>query len=276
MISDNKTNVLFLADSLPKFQRTFFNRFEKVLSKCGIPFELLPNTNDIWAVDYMPVQITDERFIQFKYKPDYLNEYKDTISDVDKICKAIKLNPEKSTLIVDGGNIVRTSDKVIMCDKVFHENRKIPEKALIKQLKDLFQVDKLIFIPWNTDDFTGHADGMVRFIDNDTVLINDYTKDKPEFHKSFRMSLYNAGLDWEELPYNPPIDPTYTSARGLYLNYLQMSQAIIMPTFKSPFDDKAYKILEDIFKGQNIKTVESREIAKEGGVLNCISWNIKQ
>ncbi len=193
-----------------------------------------------------------------------------------EICKAIKVKPEKSKLIVDGGNIVRTSDKVIMCDKVFHENKDIPEKTLIKQLKDLFQVDKLVFIPWDTDDFTGHADGMVRFIDNDTVLINDYMKDKPEFHKSFRMSLYNAGIDWIELPYNPPIDPTFVSARGLYLNYLQMSQAIIMPTFKSTFDDKAYKILEDIFKGKIIKTVESSKIAREGGVLNCISWNIKQ
>ncbi len=79
-----------------------------------------------------------------------------------------------------------------------------------------------------------------------------------------------------ELPYNPPNDLTYVSARGLYLNYLQMSKAIIMPTFKSKFDDKAYKIMGDVFNGHTIETVESKEIAREGGVLNCISWNIKQ
>ena len=54
-----------------------------------------------------------------------------------------------------------------------------------------------------------------------------------------------------------------------------MEQAIILPTFKSQNDDKAYKVIEEVFKGQTIETIESSEIAREGGVLNCISWNIK-
>jgi len=274
MIQDGQTNKLFLADCLPVKHPKFFKKFETVLKKCDIPFKPLPGTKDIWAVDYMPVQISTGYFVQFIYNPDYLNEYRDKISNVDTICKAINVKTEKSKLIVDGGNVVRSTDKVIMCDKVFHENRYIPEKDLIKQLKELFQVDKLFFVPWDTDDFTGHADGMVRFIDSDTVLINDYSKEKPEFQKSFRMSLHNAGLNWKELPYNPPYDPTYTSAKGLYLNYLQMKQAVIMPTFKTKIDDKAYKVLEEVFRGQPIETVESNEIAREGGVLNCITWNI--
>jgi agmatine deiminase len=275
MVTDRETNFLYLAGCLLDKHPKFFKEFETVLKRCKISFERLPCTKDIWAVDYMPIQITTNEFIQFIYKPDYLNEYQDKISKVDSICKAINVKPYKIELIVDGGNVVRCLDKVIMCDKVFHENKKIPEKDLIKKLKELFKVDKLFFVPWDTDDFTGHADGMVRFIDSDTVLINDYSKEKPEFQKSFRMSLYNAGLNWKELPYNPPYDPTYISARGLYLNYLQMKQAVIMPTFKSKFDDKAYKILKEVFRGQAIETVDSNEIAREGGVLNCITWNIK-
>jgi len=224
----------------------------------------------------MPVQINKDKFVQFTYKPDYLylKKYQRTISDVDSICKEIKLTTQKSRLIVDGGNVSRTNDKVIMCDKVFHENKNIPEKDLIKQLKNLFEVDKLFFVPWDTNDVTGHADGMVRFIDNNTVLINDYSKENAEFQRSFRMSLHNAGLDWIELPYNPPYDPTFESAKGLYLNYLQMKQVVIMPTFKSKIDDKANKILRNTFKNQTIMTVDSNELAEEGGLLNCITWNI--
>lgn len=109
-----------------------------------------------------------------------------------------------------------------MCDKVFYENKNLSEKDVIKQLKELFQVEKLFFVPWDIYDFTGHADGMVRFIDNDTVLINDYLKENAEFQRCFRMSLHNAGLNWIELPYNTVDNPKSISAKGLYLNYLQM------------------------------------------------------
>jgi agmatine deiminase len=50
-------------------------------------------------------------------------------------------------LIVDGGNISRTTDKVIMCDKGFNENKNLSEKEVIKQIKELFQIDKLFFVP---------------------------------------------------------------------------------------------------------------------------------
>lgn len=136
MIADNETNFLYLADCLPKKQPIFFQRFESVLNNCKIKFELLPNTKDIWAVDFMPVQISADKFIQFVYNPDYLQSKTQlkTISDVDSICNAIGIIPIKSKLLIDGGNIIRSGDKVIMCDKVFKENPFINEKKLIKQL----------------------------------------------------------------------------------------------------------------------------------------------
>ena len=277
MINDRQTNKLFLADCLPDMQPKFFQRFEEVLNAFGIPYSFLPDTKDIWAVDFMPIQISKDKFVQFTYNPDYLQpkKYHKTISDVDSICKAINLTTQKSKLIVDGGNVSKTTDKVIMCDKVFHENKNLSEKEVIKQLHQFFQVDKLYFVPWDINDFTGHSDGMVRFIDNNTVLINDYSNENAEFQRCFRMSLHNAGLDYIELPYNPPNDPTLTSARGLYLNYLQMQQAIIVPTFKTKHDEQAIKVLEKVFKGQSITTVESNDLADEGGILNCITWNIQ-
>jgi len=274
MIADNETNSLYLADCLLKKQPIFFQRFEKVLDDCKIKFEFLSNTKDIWAVDFMPVQITKDKFVQFVYAPDYLKTKigQKTISDTDSICKAIGLTPKHSKLIIDGGNVIRSNDKVIMCDKVFKENPTINEKELIKQLKDIFEIDKLFFVPWDKSDFTGHADGMVRFIDSDRVLINDYSKEKPEFQRAFRMALHNAGLDWTEIPYNPKTK----GAEGIYLNYLQMNQAVIIPTFKDNADDKAIRIFETVFKGQHIATVDSNEVAEEGGILNCITWNIKK
>jgi len=278
MIQDIETNFLYLADKLKKEKYSaFLARFEKVLIANDIPFKYLSKTNDIWAVDFMPVQISTNKFVQFEYNPDYL-QYKTkrkTISDVDSICKSISVLTEKSKLIVDGGNVIRTNNKVIMCDKVFKENPNLSEKEIIKQLQDAFEVENLFFVPWDKSDFTGHADGMVRFIDSDTVLINTYLKESLEYQRSFRMALHNAGLDWIEVPYNPYDNKPSSSAEGVYLNYLQMKQAVIIPTFNRKEDDEAVKILEQVFIGQKIATLDSSEIAKEGGILNCISWNIQ-
>src|SRR5579863_10097868 len=187
MITDRQTNKLYLAECLKERQPTFFPRFEIVLNECNIQIHWLKNTKDIWAVDYMTIQISKEKFVQFRYNPDYLQlkKYQKTISDVDSICKVIPLTTQKSNLVVDGGNVIKAGNKVIMCDKVFAENKKINEKDLIKQLKELFQIDKLFFVPWDTDDYTGHADGMVRFINDETVLINKYWGENPEFERCF-------------------------------------------------------------------------------------------
>jgi len=277
MIPDKQTNFLYLADTLPKNYSNFFRQFEKVLNDSNINFQLLPNTKDVWAVDYMPIQIDKDSFVQFIYNPDYLRDtikWSKTISDVDIICKQINLLPKKSNIVVDGGNVTRTTDKVIMCDKIFTENPNIKEKNLIRELQELFQVDKLIFIPTHPIDFTGHADGMVRFYDSNTVLINDYSREPMEFQLKFRLALHNAGLNYIEIPYNPYDNKKNGHANGEYINFLQMQQAIIIPTFGIKEDDVVIKQFEQLFTGQRIATVDGNDLAFDGGILNCITWNI--
>lgn len=277
MITDAETNLLYLADCLPVKQPSFFRRFEKLLSDCSIAYKFLPNTKDIWAVDYMPVQVEENQFVQFVYNPDYLQSKRGhkTISDVDSICESIGVTVQKTNIVMDGGNVTPCTDKVIMCDKVFRENANVTEKRLIKKLEELFQVDKLYFVPQDRYDCTGHADGMVRFVDDNTVLINDYSKESSSFQMSFRMSLHNAGLDWIEVPYNPYNNKTNMQANGGYINFLQMKDVVIMPVFGMKEDEEAEKLFQRLFKGQTVTTINCNEIANEGGVLNCIRWNIK-
>jgi agmatine deiminase len=276
MITDEETNVLYLADSLPKLQVSFFPRFKKVLGDLNLSFEFMPGTKDIWAVDYMPIQVHQDKFVQFTYDPDYLQkkEYKKTISDVDAICNKMKLETHKSNLVVDGGNVVKGKDKVILCDKVFQENKHLSERELIAQLEALLEVSKIIFVPWDPWDFTGHADGMVRFVNDDMVLINDYGKEDKAFQRCFRMALHNAGLDWIELPYQPTTDPKSISAEGLYLNYLHLNGTLVVPTFNNDHDERAVWTLKQVFPNHTIATIECNDLAAEGGLLNCITWNI--
>ncbi len=277
MITDQQSNFLYLSEWLPEYHPIFYQEFEKILQAHNISYVLLKHTNDIWAVDFMPIQIEKDKFVQFVYKPDYLVNNKKNhkyITDASLACEAIDIYPMKSDIILDGGNLIRTKDKVLMTEKVFKENKQLSKKEVKKQLKEAFEVDNLFFVPFETDDKIGHIDGMIRFIDDNTVLINDYYFDKSSFPRSLKAALRKAKLDWVVLPYSPVYDTKSHSAKGFYINYLQMSQCIIMPTFNSTYDDEAYKVLQHVFKGKKIVTVDSKEVAKEGGVLNCITWNV--
>lgn len=278
MLTDNQTNFLYLAGKLKKGYPEFFQEFDKVLKDCKIAYEFLPYTKDIWAVDFMPVQVNRNKFISFRFKPDYLRGYPHLKTNPDKVLSALNLKTIRSEIILDGGNVIKAGNKIIMCDKVFHENKclkKTDVLKLISELEEYFEIDKIIFIPWDTGDYTGHADGMVRFIDDNTVIINDYNCQIDKgFQITLRAVLHNSELDYVEIPCNIQNGPD--SAAGLYINYLQMEQAVLMPVFNLKSDEKAYKNLSGIFSNKKVVTVECSDIAAYGGVLNCISWNIKK
>ena len=277
LITDDLTNRLLLADCLPEKFPDFFDGLSAVLQKCECEYTLLPNTKDIWARDYMPVQISENTFIQFKYKPDYLrtkNGLK-TISDVDSICDALQIERNKSNLILDGGNVVKTEDAVMMCEKVFSENPRFERKILEQMLRELFEVEKLWFLPHQPGDFTGHADGMVRFLDKNTLLINDYSGESKAFQKVFDSAIESTGLDTIKIPYNPYGNKSNDQANGIYINYLQMQNTLIIPVYGLREDEQAVCMFEQLFKGQKIETLDCNEIAEEGGVLNCISWTVR-
>jgi agmatine deiminase len=277
MITDSQTNFLYLADTLPTKYPDFYKRFEAVLNDCKIPFDFLPQTKDVWAVDYMPIQMELNKFVQFVYKPSYLKSEEElkTISDVDEICKTIGIETIKTDIVLDGGTVVHWKNKAIITDRVFKDNPRYERKQLIKELHEVLRVDNIYFIPEQPDDFTGHADGMLRFINEHTVVINDYTREAEYFQRTLNNAIKKAGLDFFTIPYNVYQNKDYDHANGCYINYLQMENTIIVPTFGMKEDEEAVRQLETIFAGQNIQTIESNEIAYGGGILNCITWNIR-
>jgi agmatine deiminase len=276
MITDQNTDFLYLADCLPTRYASFFARFEKVLKACNVAYAILPGTKDIWAIDYMPVQVEKNRFIQFVYNPDYLRNDKpgrESISPTREICEAIGLPTIHENLVLDGGNVIRASDKAILTDKVWKENPGLSKDAIHLALKNCFGVETIIIIPKDPYDFTGHADGMVRFYREDTVLINDYSKEK-SLQRRLHQALKEAGLQVIPLPYHPYGNKSNDMANGIYINFLQMKEVVIVPTYGLKEDEQVIQQIKELFPRQRVIGVDCQEIAREGGVLNCISWNI--
>lgn len=277
MITDSQTNFVYLTDTLSTKYPEFAKEFVSKLRLAKVPFGILPNTKDVWAVDYMPIQVSEKKFVRFTYKPDYLTSTKKwsrTISDVDAICEAIGIETTKSDFILDGGNISKWYDKVLMTTKVFTENKNIPELELIDQLKNLLEVNEILFVPVEKNDWLGHSDGMARFIYNDTVLINDFSREEQKDYIDFLGALNNAGLKWTVFPFGIYDNEDVNDAAGLYLNYLELKDHIFLPIFGKEMDNHAIEKAKEIFPNKDIITVTSNQPAKETGITNCLTWNI--
>jgi len=60
-------------------------------------------------------------------------------------------------------------------------------------------------LPTHKSDFTGDVDGLVGFVNDNTVLINAYGNEDRSFHLAVMIALNNAGLKTTELPFNPSL-----------------------------------------------------------------------
>jgi len=278
VITDNETNFVYLSEQLERKYKLFFDHLILIFQTNQVDFGLLPSTRDVWVRDFMPIQISENKFVQFIYNPDYLRKYKKwskIISDVSAICKKIGIETIELDIVIDGGNVVRERNKAILTNKIFKENPEYSEKDLLDKLSEVLEVDKIIIVPQEPKDWFGHADGMVRFYDEETVLINDYShEENQDFYVNFQMALHNAGLKYIEIPYNPYDNEKDYDARGLYINYLKMKDFLLLPVFDLEEDEQALRLFKYLYTNTRIEPINSKDIAKDGGVLNCITWNI--
>ena len=278
MISDFETNTIHFSELIStdnRFKETY-TQIKSILDSFNVVSKLIPKTKDIWSRDYMPIQINNTQFIEYRYDPDYLqgNEKgrRDLKTYPDIVCDSIKLPTEKTDLIMDGGNFVKSSDSVILTEKVVKENRHLYNKTdLIKEIQKTFKINKVVLIPQDKLDEYGHSDGMIRFIDNNTVLINHYYKNDTEL----LTRLKKAGFRTEIIDYKAKKKDKRNWA---YLNFLQTKDLILLPKFGIDEDLEAFEQIENFYPDykEKIRQVEMTDIVKYGGALNCITWTTKE
>lgn len=278
MISDREVNTIYFSERIKsdsRFSETS-NQLFSILDSFGSDYKFLSDTKDIWARDYMPIQVNDTKYIEFRYDPDYLQGQwkgcRDLKTYPDIVCDSLKLPIEKSDLIMDGGNFVKSSDCIILTDKIVKENRlSYSKNELIEKLRNIFQVDKVILIPWYKKEKYGHSDGVLRFIDNETVLISHYYK----IDKVLLYRLKADGLKTEFIDFNVK---KRDKRNWAYINFLQTKDLILLPKFRIDEDKQAFEQIENFYpdyKGR-IAQVDMTEIVKFGGALNCITWTTKE
>ena len=225
----------------------------------------------------MPIQINAERFVFFKYTPDYLQ---------DKTGLKIQTNPEdvfhnesnnlkkslsqSSTidLVIDGGNVVKCEDVVVMTDKVFVENKDKTPAEVERILKDAFQCE-ILFLPWDGD-MCGHSDGIIHYVDNNRVLITNY-KDFSRYYYYRYLKILEKKFEVIPLKYKAK---RLHARSWAYINFLQIGNLIFVPQLGLEEDHQAMEQISKTLQNHEVIGIPALEAVRRGGALNCISWNI--
>ncbi len=282
-VQPKSDEIVYLSGLLEERFPGCFNRLTSILKKHGVEYRLLKGTKDIWCRDYMPIQTESGKLIQFRYEPSYLKgnkEWEDSRSDVREVCLQNGFEPIYSTINLDGGNVLLCSGRAIISDRVFTENPEYTDKEqLIKELSDLLEAE-IIIIPAEKGDYTGHADGMVRFIDHDTILGNNRSEEFKYWTTGIEKVLKEKSLKYIDVPffYNYKDSKHPDHAIGIYVNYLEVGNLIVLPVFEveGNKDAEAVAAFKQIFPEKVIETINYNDVALEGGVLNCTTWTYRK
>lgn len=245
------------------------DRLFAALEFAGVEYQLVNGTHDIWLRDFMPVQTRSGRWISFRYEPSYLDGYSELRTDFRRdIAAYLNLPVVYSDINLDGGNIVFSPSRriVIVSDRILLENPEIPTDHLLEQLEQLLEA-RILLIPSLKSDRTGHADGMVRFVD-ETIVIGNSVPARNGLEQRIQRTLESHGLTVLDFPY---WDAPGDSAVGCYLNYLETENCVFLPVFGLKQDHTAIDAAKRIFS-KPVVPVLLREVARDGGCLNCISW----
>lgn len=276
MITDFQCNRVYISSLLPEISSRTCASLIYALDKHDVEYRFLENTNDIWCRDFMPVQVAKNIFCGFDYDPDYLhetNELLTTRTNGIQVCSDLGIEVKRPAipLRIDGGNVIRCDEKIIMIDKVFKENR-ISRNELARTIEEHFMAE-LVILPWDKSEIYGHADGLVRYLGNNRVLITNYDR----FDKSYTRKI----IDILRRHFDEAFKLEYCVNRQhkhnwAYINWLQTDKVLLIPYFGYPEDRQAFEQITSLmpmYQGKS-EMIDSRDLICHEGCLNCASWTI--
>lgn len=273
---------IYHSDHLPQSYPDEFQAIRETLGRHGVHYAAIPKTRDVWCRDYMPVVAADGELVQFVYWPRYLRNKHSAglITPPTCYCKMPFADEvRESVILLDGGAIEICGRSGIVTERVFEDNAWYDKADLAEKLKATLKLDTLIVIPVEPGDETGHVDGVVRFVNETQVVMNDYDAlghRARVYGQKVAAKLREHGVNHiHYLPYAPTGNrgpDGMPVATGCYINFLKAGRLILLPQFEIEADKRAVEICRQIFSGCIVEAVGCRNLARGGGVLNCVSW----
>lgn len=281
--------------------------YKFIISKDGV--------NSIWMRDCGPIgcyynNMDSIALLNFEYYPNAPID-NDLPILISRITNYKALN---SSLELEGGNFLTDGYKNIFASSVVYEansdtigtaySKKTPMNYLeietelksTMNKESVFILDKL-----NCDGGTGHLDFYLKFINENTIILNSYPSayDNPNFpvYKiidnnkkiiSSLKSVFDEDYKLYELQIPPNDDGNYENIDcqsyslnpRTYANSLFVNKMLIYPKYSNEYDGYSLtdKIAEEIYKellpGYRLVGIDCRSMIRSGGAIHCLAQQI--
>jgi agmatine deiminase len=251
-------------------------------------------TNDAWCRDHGPAFLTNEKAAQpriivdwnynawgNKYPPYDLDDRIPTL--IAAVYEIPVLYPE---IIMEGGSVDFNGKGTLITSEscLLNPNRNphLSRVGVEAYLEAYYGVSQVLWVKDGIvgDDTDGHIDDTVRFFNEDSVLAvveenrNDenYAILQQNLTDLKTMRLLNGKqLNVVELPM--PDELIYEDQRlpASYANFYIANGLVVVPTFRSAKDDRALRIIQEVFPDREVISIDSTDIIWGLGSFHCLS-----
>lgn len=265
-----------------------------------IEFIEIPQISDLWIRDYAPLTLTamGKHFpVKFEYNPSYFEKKDKKYAEADNEAghligeKCIGKGEFSLYFKWDMGNLTHNGKgTAIITNRLIKDNENVGvDHELRGKLHVFIGLSNIIFIPVEPDDETGHVDGMVRFIDEKVVAVGAYPHHcKNHSFMEILAKELKADLGEEykiiRLMNAEPEDYAsegMSSAVGNHMNFLRINNHILFPYYSDEISKQPLLDFKTELEKNNLQInvipvdiSEINDLARKGGVLNCISWQV--
>ncbi len=236
---------------------------------------------DIWMRDFSLSNTTHP--MMFRYTAAGQGGDQDAADEVQEAFAAFLeragIRIEGMALLNDGGNFVDDYAGNVVVSKKFLRDNDLSEDEARRVLRSLDDIDQVAFIEADEQGGLEHADGVVSFVDTNTLIVNTYPDD-PDYARQLvsdlKRGLPNVRIHEIVTPYDDSsiYDSRFGSACGLYTNALVTPERVYLPQFGVPEDKIALAQVRAVTTRQ-VVPVGSRDVCTMGGGVRCMSGQLR-
>ena len=239
--------------------------------------------DDIWMRDFSLSNAANP--VMFRYTaagqgggPKGQRDADDVQETLATIMEQAGLTFRESDLLNDGGNFVDDYAGRVVISRKFLNDNGLNETEARTAIKMLTGASHVAFIDADEQGGLEHADGVVAFVDDNTLVINSYPDD-PAYRKALiadlRFGIPDVVIHEIVTPYDGQeiYDERFGSACGLYTNMLVTQNYIYFPQFGIPEDAEALVQIRK-WTTKEVVPVHSEQVCFMGGGVRCMSWQI--
>ena len=250
-------------------------------------------SNDVWCRDHGPAFVVKDTSPRQKAIVDWeFNAWGDKYPhDADNLIAGaiavdFNLPVYRPGIVMEGGSVEFNGRGTLLTTSACllnpNRNPHLNQQQIEQYLHDYYGVSQIIWLGDGIagDDTDGHVDDITRFVNEHTIITavetdrNDVNylplKENLRVLRSIRL-LNGRQPDLVELPMPAPVIHNGQRLPASYANFYITNDAVIVPTFRCPQDDRALQVLSACFANRRIVGIDSTDIVWGFGSFHCLS-----